>query len=95
MLNEYLQYLRKYTTINISSAKKEFIMKIWITEYNVEQIIKNAGIQLDVYSPDGENRLGDLTVTKTKLVWCAGKTHKKNGIEISWADFIDFMENKK
>ena len=67
-------------------------MKVWITELNAEQELKNNGMQLDVYSPDGENRLGDLTVTKTKLIWCAGKTHKKNGKEISWSDFIEWMD---
>lgn len=48
-------------------------MNVWITELNAEQQLKNKGMQLDIYSPDGETRLGDLTVTKSKLIWCAGK----------------------
>lgn len=68
-------------------------MKVWITELNAEQQLKNNGMQLDVYSPDGKTRLGDLTITKTKLVWCAGKIRKKNGVEVSWDDFIAWMES--
>ena len=68
-------------------------MKVWITELNAEQELKNSGMQLDVYDPDGKTRRGDLTITKTKLVWCAGKTHKKNGVEVSWDDFIEWMES--
>ena len=67
-------------------------MKVWITALNAEQQLKNKGMQLDVYSADGEERLGDLTVTKSKLIWCGGKTHKKNGVEVSWSEFIDWME---
>jgi hypothetical protein len=38
------------------------------------------------------NHLGDLVVTKTKLVWCKGKTSVANGKEIRWQDFIAHME---
>lgn len=68
-------------------------MKVKITKFNVEQQLKNSGMQLDIYLPDGETRLGDLTITKSKLVWCAGKTHKKNGIEVTWKEFIEWMES--
>ena len=67
-------------------------MNVWITELNAEQQLKNKGMQLDVYSSDGGTRLGDLTVTKSKLVWCTGKTHKKNGFEATWQEFIGWME---
>ncbi len=69
-------------------------MKVIITELNVEQELKNNGMQIDVYSPNGEERLGDLTITKTKLIWCAGKIHKKNGVEVTWKEFIDWMESE-
>jgi hypothetical protein len=69
-------------------------MKVIITELNVEQELKNSGMQIDVYSPNGEERLGDLTITKTKLIWCAGKIHKKNGVEVTWKEFIDWMESE-
>lgn len=69
-------------------------MKVQITEFNVQQELKNSGMKLDIYSPNGEDRLGDLTITKTKLIWCAGKVHKKNGVEVTWADFIEWMESE-
>lgn len=69
-------------------------MKVIITELHATQELKNNGMQLDIYSPDGEQRLGDLTVTKSKLIWCAGKTHKKNGVEVSWKDFIAWIESR-
>jgi hypothetical protein len=68
-------------------------MKVYITELDAEQQLKNNGMQLDVYSSDGGERLGDLTITKAKLIWCPGKTHKKNGIEVSWSKFISWMES--
>jgi hypothetical protein len=68
-------------------------VKVHITEFNVEQELKNNGMQMDTYSPNGEDRLGDLTITKTKIIWCAGKVRKKNGIEVTRADFIKWMES--
>lgn len=55
--------------------------------------IKNKGIELDVYD-NNEQHLGDLVVTKTKLVWCHGKTSVENGKAISWNDFIEYMQNR-
>lgn len=68
-------------------------MKVWITEFEVEQELKNKGMQVDIYTPDGSERLGDLTITKSKLIWCKGKVHKKNGVEVTWSDFIEWMES--
>ena len=69
-------------------------MKVYITEFNVDMEVKTSGMQLDVYDPSGDERLGDLTVTKTKLVWCSGKQHKKNGKEVTWAAFIAWMDGQ-
>lgn len=65
-------------------------MNVSIKEFNVAMELKNKGIELDVYDNAG-NHLGDLVVTKTKLVWCPGKTKPENGHSISWADFIAHM----
>lgn len=75
------------------NQKREARMKVNVTKFHVQQELKNNGMQLDIYSPDGTTRLGDLTITKSKLIWCAGKVHKKNGVEVSWKDFIDWMES--
>jgi hypothetical protein len=29
----------------------------------------------------------------TGLVWCKGKTGKKNGIKISWPEFMEIMKS--
>jgi hypothetical protein len=67
-------------------------MKVSVKDFAVTMEIKNKGIELDVYD-SASNHLGDLVVTKTKLVWCKGKTSVENGKEISWKDFIDHMES--
>lgn len=66
-------------------------MKVYITALEAEQQLKTTGMQLDIYNSSGDERLGDLTITKTKLIWCAGKIHEKNGREATWAQFIDWM----
>jgi hypothetical protein len=55
--------------------------------------IKNSGIELDVYSNDVVHR-GDLVISKTVLIWCAGRTTPANGKRISWDDFIRYMESR-
>ncbi len=66
-------------------------MKVSIKDLSVTMEIKNTGIELDVYDNSGKH-LGDLVVTKSKLIWCKGKTDRKNGKSISWDTFIDMME---
>ncbi len=68
-------------------------MKVTIKDLSVNMEIKNKGIELDVYDTDG-NHLGDLVVTKTKLIWCKGKTAQQNGVSITWKKFIDQMESE-
>lgn len=69
-------------------------MDVSIKNFDVDMKVKNKGIELDVYD-NGGNHLGDLVVTKSKLIWCKGKTKRENGSEITWADFMKFMENKQ
>ena len=67
-------------------------MNVSIKDLNVSMEIKNTGIELDVYNNQNEH-LGDLVVTKTKLIWCAGKTGRENGVEVSWQEFIAWMQS--
>ena len=48
-----------------------------------------------MYSADGANHLGDLVVTKTHLIWCKGKTDRKNGVKVKWEEFIETMQKKQ
>ena len=66
-------------------------MKVSVKDFAVSMEIKNKGIELDVN--DGKNHLGDLVITKSKLVWCKGKTGVANGVDISWKEFIEYMES--
>lgn len=66
-------------------------MKVSVKDFAVSMEIKNKGIELDVNN--GKKHLGDLIITKSKLVWCKGKTGVANGIDISWQDFIEYMES--
>jgi hypothetical protein len=68
-------------------------MKVSIKDLSVDMEIKNNGIELDVYSPDGNTHHGDLIVTKTGLVWCKGKTSAKNGKKVAWTSFIEWIES--
>jgi len=66
-------------------------MKVSIKDLAVSMEIKNKGIELDVYDTD-DKHLGDLVITKTKLVWCPGRTKPENGRPITWRKFIEMME---
>jgi len=66
-------------------------MKVSVKDFTITMDVKNNGIELDVYGNDGIH-LGDLVVTKTKLIWCKGKTKRANGIPITWEKFIQYME---
>lgn len=66
-------------------------MKVTIKDFAVSMEIKNKGIELDVYTPDGKH-LGDLVVRKKGLIWCKGKTTPAKGKKISWKAFIQYME---
>lgn len=69
-------------------------LKVSIKELSVDMEIKNSGLEVDVYSPDGETHHGDLVVTKSGLTWCKGKTTRAKGVKATWAEFIKWMETK-
>lgn len=66
-------------------------MQVSIKKFDVEMQLKNKGMEIDVYKPDG-TFMGDLVVTKTGLTWCKGKTKPANGVKVTWQQFIDYME---
>jgi hypothetical protein len=70
-------------------------MNVSIKDLAVSMAIKNKGIELDVYDTDDDTHLGDLVITKTKLIWCNGKTKPENGKAISWTDFIALMNKRE
>ena len=68
-------------------------MKVEVKDFPVTMEIKNKGVELDVCDNEGQH-LGDLVVTKTKLVWCKGKTTAAKGKPIEWNEFIEYMQSR-
>ena len=66
-------------------------MRVNVKRFNVEMEVKNSGIEFEVRTPNGKDHLGDLVLTKTRLIWCPGQTKPENGKKIRWEDFIDMM----
>ncbi len=66
-------------------------MKVRIKDFSIDTEIKNKGIEFEVRD-NNENLLGDCYLTKTSIIWCQGKTQKKNGKFVNWNDFIEWME---
>jgi len=66
-------------------------MNISIKDFNVKMEVKTQGIELEVKTPDGSRHLGDLVITKSKLIWCQGKTRRENGVAVTWNQFIEMM----
>ena len=69
-------------------------MKVSIKRFNVTMDVKNSGIEFEVRSPNGKTHLGDLVLTKSKLIWCPGSTLPKNGHQVEWTKFIDWISTK-
>jgi hypothetical protein len=68
-------------------------MKVTIKDFDVEMEIKNNGIELEVRDPSGQRQLGDLILTKTQVIWCPGRTQRKNGRKLTWERFIEVVNN--
>lgn len=66
-------------------------MRVGIKKLDVEMVVKNSGVEFEVYGKD-DVFLGDMFVVKSGLIWCKGKTKKENGVKVSWADFTKWME---
>ena len=67
-------------------------MQVGIKDFDVNMELKNNGIELAVRDTDGAFR-GDLIITKSRLIWCHGRTTRVNGKKISWDRFIKLMES--
>jgi hypothetical protein len=66
-------------------------VKVWIKNLEVEMQVKNNGIELDIRD-NADKHIGDLYVTKTKLIWCKGRINRDNGKEFALEDFIAMMD---
>jgi len=69
-------------------------VNVKIKSFDVSMDVKKKGIELEIRTPNGDSQLGDCYVTMTGLVWCQGRTNKKNGIKIEWSDLINLMSSR-
>lgn len=69
-------------------------MQVHIKKFDVNMDVKASGIEFEVRKPDGSGQIGDCYLTMTGLIWCKGRKDKKNGINLSWADFMEIMESE-
>ena len=67
-------------------------MKVSIKDFGVDMEVKNRGIEFEVHDNNG-NFKGDCYVTKSGLIWCEGRTQKRNGVKVSWDQFIAWMNS--
>jgi hypothetical protein len=77
----------------VSAPEEHTAMKVNIKKFVVEMEVKNNGIEFEVRSTDGKSQIGDCYVTKTGLTWCKGKTTRKNGSAISWAELAEILSS--
>lgn len=59
-------------------------MDVRIKKFDVNMQVKTNGIELQVSAAEGQ--VGDCYVTKTGVIWCAGRTRKPNGVKLTWAE---------
>ena len=68
-------------------------MQVW-SKMTTNTEVKTTGVEFAVWDNDDTYK-GKLYVTKSKLIWCKGKTQKSNGIEVPWDDFIRWMNDEE
>ena len=56
--------------------------------------VKNKGITFSIDSPNGHTHVGNLTLTKTKLIWCPDATSREHGHHIQLEDFFKWAEEQ-
>jgi len=66
-------------------------MKVVFKRMDVQMEVKNKGVEIDVLDTSGKH-VGDLVITKTKVIWCQGRTTPKHGKSLTWEEFIKRMQ---
>lgn len=65
-------------------------MKVSIKNFSVDMVLKTKGVEFEVRD-NSNNFLGDFIVTKTGVIWCEGKTDRKNGVHKTWDELIELL----
>lgn len=69
-------------------------MQVRVKKFEINMDVKANGIEFEVRTRDGTNQIGDCYLTMTGLVWCKGKTTKKNGVKMSWDELAKVLGSK-
>jgi hypothetical protein len=69
-------------------------MHVHIKKFDVNMDVKASGIEFEVRKRAESAQIGDCYLTMTGLIWCKGRTDKKNGINLSWEDFMAIMKSE-
>ena len=69
-------------------------MSVKIKDLDATIELKNNGMELEIRDSD-ENFIGDLVITKAAVIWCEGKTGRKNGIRVPMKKFLDLMRGQE
>lgn len=67
-------------------------MKVKIKSFDVAMELKNNGVELEIRDNSG-SFLGDLVITRSKVIWCKGRTSRQNGKSVTMKKFIEMMED--
>lgn len=65
-------------------------MRVYVKDMSVSMEVKNNGIEFEVRNTD-DKFLGDCIVKRSGLIWCQGRTDRRNGKKVSWDEFIEWM----
>ena len=66
-------------------------MNLNIKDLAVNMDLTSKGIEFGVKDAAGKHQ-GDFHVTKAGIVWCKGKTQKKDGKKLTWKKIMDMMD---
>ncbi len=67
-------------------------MKVIIKSFDVDMEVKNKGVEFEIRKPNNGKHLGDIIANKVGIIWCKGKTDRKNGKSLSWQKLIELIE---
>lgn len=70
-------------------------MEVWIKSLKVDMQVRQQGIELEVRSKDGKERMGNCYATQEGLVWCKGKTKREHGVWVEWEEFMAVCATKE
>jgi hypothetical protein len=93
-LHLWVPALGSYSLLKMSIEGRG-IVDVQIKKLSVDMPVKQNGIELEVRSVDGKTHMGDCYATMTGIVWCKGRTTRKNGVKISWENLAVILRTNE